>query len=633
MEAPQARGMGRSGPRRRTGCLTCRARKVRCDEVKPTCANCTRLRLQCAYKTIVPAHAPRTDCQSQAASSATVAAPPSDRPDVNFFHTVLCEDRLPASSPLQQPAGALARPPPTLTVDSTSFDVLSLIEEITSDFQQKHPNLTTNGSNNVLGEAGPANVTTETASHDGEVMNWVSVEDRSAAPISLGAHSDQADTNAPDPGQTAYEAQLFTHFLASGPPPTIFGPVDLDWKYVRTQMVRQSRRCRAVLLGIYCYSEVHQAWVEGKSWNRKSKYHQLACSEIQPYLHGVVENSVLKQIFTTVLLLMLSELLSSPNLLSAGTPSLHSTYLLLQRFHHRTRAWSDASRLIVAWVSLLDVKALIAGREGDALIELGRLPSADKAGEDAAPEKSRNVRDDEDDNPEPAFLIRQVITGPAFQFHLQTQQILRRIVFIDLHHRNRGTVGDEFEVLQLAHQIGADLETLWNQRPRVLDIYSTPEELCDTLQPAVAWETCRAFRQYIANFLAIFIYLHRVAFAIYPRTDRVHRAVEGIIQLATVETQSTSEEQQHLPASFVWPLFVAGLEGSMEQRQWILLQIQQISKRGEDSDSRPRTTQHPHAEKVYLLLEEMTRRQDASRTWADSRCVRRELFTDFFVMI
>ncbi|KAL3470140.1 hypothetical protein BJX99DRAFT_240050, partial [Aspergillus californicus] len=41
---------------------------------------------------------------------------------------------------------------------------------------------------------------------------------------------------------------------------------------------------------------------------------------------------------------------------------------------------------------------------------------------------------------------------------------------------------------------------------------------------------------------------------------------------------------------------------------------------------------HPNASKALLLLEEMTRRQDASRTWADSRCVRRELFADFFVM-
>lgn len=296
-------------------------------------------------------------------------------------------------------------------------------------------------------------------------------------------------------------------------------------------------------------------------------------------------------------------------------------------------------QVIVSWVSLLDVKALIAGRDGDPLIEMGCLSKPNTT--EMSPEgKPTDNSSDDNEPPRPAYLIREAITGPAFRFFLQTQQVIRRIVCIDLHHRSRGTVSDEFEVLQIAHQVGADLETLWNRRPRVLDVYSTPEDLFDTLQPAIAVEVCRTFRQYIANFLAIFIYLHRVAFAIYPRTDRVHRAVDRIIQLATAEVESSGSDQQHLPASFVWPLFVAGLEGSIEQRRWIVKEMQRItgtfSSRGQDPERVPGTSRparHPHAGKALVLLEEMTRRQDASRTWADSRCVRRELFTDFFVMI
>lgn len=333
------------------------------------------------------------------------------------------------------------------------------------------------------------------------------------------------------------------------------------------------------------------------------------------------------------------QLLSTPDLWGSGTSFLHSAYLLLQRFHHRTKLWTGVSSVIVSWVSLLDVKALIAGRDGDPLIDLGSLSSKANTTSELAMEDKLFDNSSDEEPPKPAYLMREAITGPAFRFFLQTQQVIRRIVCIDLHHRSRGTVSDEFEVLQIAHQVGADLETLWNRRPRVLDVYSTPEDLFDTLQPAIAIEICRTFRQYIANFLAIFIYLHRVAFAIYPRTDRVHRAVDRIIQLATAEVESGSD-QQHLPASFVWPLFVAGLEGSMEQRRWIVKEMQRItgscSSRCQDPErirGSSRTARHPHAGKALLLLEEMTRRQDASRTWADSRCVRRELFTDFFIMI
>ena len=282
---------------------------------------------------------------------------------------------------------------------------------------------------------------------------------------------------------------------------------------------------------------------------------------------------------------------------------------------------------MVSWISLLDVKALIAGRDGDPLVELGQLSDSGTGGLSS----TRETKETEpNDLSKPGYIIYEAIMGPVFQFFVQAQQVIRRIVCIDLHHRSRGTLSDEFEVLQIAHKVGADLEILWNRRPRVLDVYDQPEELFDTLNPSAAVEVCRTFRQYVANFLACFIYLHRVAFAIYPRTDRVHKAVDQIIQLARVETTPSQQEQEqrYLPMSFIWPLFVAGLEGSLEQRRWIAQEMQRMA------ESQPTQPQrHPNATQALTLLDEMTRRQDASRTGADSRCVRRELFADSFVMI
>lgn len=297
---------------------------------------------------------------------------------------------------------------------------------------------------------------------------------------------------------------------------------------------------------------------------------------------------------------------------------------------------------MTSWVSLLDVKSLIAGRDGDPLIELGNISdnaSTTKSSEGhssraskntASSEENKEADGNEDPFHRPGYLVYEAIVGPAFRFFVQAQQVVRRIVCIDLHHRSRGTLSDEFEVLQIAHKVGADLEALWHRRPSVIDVYGQPEALTDTLCAPVALEVCRTFRQYVASFLANFIYLHRVAFAIYPRTDRVSGAVDQIIQLATVE--SAGGGPGHLPVSFLWPLFVAGLEGSHEQRQWIVQEMQRMAV-AQDNESAALIDRHPAADKVLVLLEEMTRRQDASRTWADSRCVRRELFSDFFVMI
>ncbi|EPE07504.1 c6 transcription factor [Ophiostoma piceae UAMH 11346] len=61
----------RNYPRSRNGCLTCRHRKKKCDEVKPDCTGCTRNRLSCVWPptTAKPAASP------SAASATTTSAP------------------------------------------------------------------------------------------------------------------------------------------------------------------------------------------------------------------------------------------------------------------------------------------------------------------------------------------------------------------------------------------------------------------------------------------------------------------------------------------------------------------------------------------------------------------------------
>ncbi|KAH7224399.1 uncharacterized protein BKA55DRAFT_584555 [Fusarium redolens] len=42
--------LGRSAPRSRSGCWTCRTKKVKCDEIRPVCRRCVRLKLNCDYE-------------------------------------------------------------------------------------------------------------------------------------------------------------------------------------------------------------------------------------------------------------------------------------------------------------------------------------------------------------------------------------------------------------------------------------------------------------------------------------------------------------------------------------------------------------------------------------------------------
>lgn len=46
---PRPRKSRSAGLRCKTGCITCRQRHKKCDEIRPTCTNCTRARRDCVY--------------------------------------------------------------------------------------------------------------------------------------------------------------------------------------------------------------------------------------------------------------------------------------------------------------------------------------------------------------------------------------------------------------------------------------------------------------------------------------------------------------------------------------------------------------------------------------------------------
>ncbi|EXM16655.1 hypothetical protein RAB80_016342 [Fusarium oxysporum f. sp. vasinfectum] len=48
-EATSPTPLGRSAPRSRSGCWICRSKKVKCDEIRPVCRRCIRLKLSCDY--------------------------------------------------------------------------------------------------------------------------------------------------------------------------------------------------------------------------------------------------------------------------------------------------------------------------------------------------------------------------------------------------------------------------------------------------------------------------------------------------------------------------------------------------------------------------------------------------------
>ncbi|KAK2759943.1 hypothetical protein FQN54_002679 [Arachnomyces sp. PD_36] len=664
------RWMGRSGPRKKTGCFTCRRRKVRCDETKPVCAHCTRLRLNCQYNkptSIASDRYPESNISynttdnrrtspsvaaitSTAASDGSCATPHSALPiDFNpddMLNAILQQADQQSTSGNLQPQLSASTSNIGGQYDtglSTSFDISQFIGGITNELQQKQQGIQENIDAQVpmFPAASDGSGRDLQQNHLAELMND-DVLGNSSSPMSAASsvRGHQERNRSMEPSSTwkaLSEEQLLQHFLSIDSPPVLVAPLEAEWKFVRPAVLAMARDFNPLMNAIFCFSAVHKSRIEGSSYHWASSYYRDASNGVSQYTTDDINSEDLRRIFATIFFLMMVELLSSPSDWNqpANSSYLRVAYLILNRYRHRISSWRGFGRLLVSWISLLDVKSVIAGRDGDLLVDLGELS------EPMDGTICESIGGDEALSNHPTFLIYEAVVGPAFRFFVKSQQICRRIVHIDLHHRTRGTLSDEYEVLQIAHKVGEDLESLWNNRPAVLDVYDRPGDLYGTLTQPIIRQICRTFRQYIANFLAHFIYLHRVAFAIYPRTDRVNSAVDKILQLARVDINDG-----HLSDSFLWPLLIAGLEASASQRRWIITEMSHMvdvtpnqptndNPNGENNSvgATFNPERHPNAEKALRLLEEVTRRQDSTNTTVDARCVRRELFADYFVMI
>lgn len=77
---------GKGFPKSRGGCLSCKARRVKCSEDRPRCGNCRRLDLDCEYRT-----AQRTSCRLAHGTGPTTQTPSSalDLQSLRFFHHFL----------------------------------------------------------------------------------------------------------------------------------------------------------------------------------------------------------------------------------------------------------------------------------------------------------------------------------------------------------------------------------------------------------------------------------------------------------------------------------------------------------------------------------------------------------------
>ncbi|CZR69288.1 uncharacterized protein PAC_19188 [Phialocephala subalpina] len=606
----------RRPPRSKAGCLTCRRRKVRCNEQKPRCSHCERLNLQCTWRPVTSINQmPRQTSESGN----------DERMGVNSGHENLSTTT--GNSELNDSRQA--------TIDGSfndMFDYASFMwdHELQSGTMQPtrwrdlgFPDM------DVLAQRDEAEET--------QSMNSSSFlfNGRNPNPQDSIQSLDRADFSgnsrtAFEPsglnGNSFEERMLKDYFIQTVVPPIIAQvETQLRWSSMRQLLVSMSNNSAMVHYAILAFSEL---LLGRKSQSQPPKYQkwydnarlELSRQRTEGIFSGASPSSTTFEHMLAALFF-----LSYIDLLEGRIVDAHAN---LKEAYEAFQA-ADKSQLrmvskrLISWMRLLDARAVTAGGEGLFLSDNDDIVAQPSPASTEMTEAGGNSNEVCEANVEDVLF--DTLYQPGFFFFQRIQSFMGRISKIDPWHRSRGTVEDETEVMSIAAKISRDLGTLWDSRPPLMDYALNGKLTPAHISPSLVFTITRTFRTYFANYNASKIHLHRVAYKHLPLSVDTEKAISNIRNTARLMVEvgaASSPEQEMLPVNMLWPLLMWGTEeNDPEVREWIIVQINNMEQVA------------TNAKVTAQVLMEVQKRQDVSKVRVDVRTVMHDIFNSCFAIV
>lgn len=355
-DPPKSRASGRSGPRTRLGCLTCRQRKVRCDQstappdARSRCNNCVRLELECQY---APLGTRRKAPKRGAAVASEASSRASNAPQQNNDQLVTPSEQqqqpldqagsslLPGSSfsqvslQQQQPEGSgygylggTGDSMDSLQVergfgDVPGFPMFSDELEWQPTFQASvmsptnglfstgmlpwrdvfsgHEIVTVNPHQDTGAQAQEQRLNVNTQ----DAVSVVPSGSSTPRPGASKATTDGADLTLLD--VTEHQRHLLLHFTPKANPIPLITSTDSQWRSAFSSLISLAYKCSHLINAICAVSELNLASSKKGSVEQAFSYYQSAADKVDTVLNAPslrVDDMSLKQAFATLLLLM-----------------------------------------------------------------------------------------------------------------------------------------------------------------------------------------------------------------------------------------------------------------------------------------------------------------------------------------
>ncbi|KKP06704.1 hypothetical protein THAR02_01193 [Trichoderma harzianum] len=422
----------------RTGCLICRARKIKCDEQRPNCHRCSKAKRKCVYKRRPPLMPlqpapPNVDSQEHYNSPRNPAN--SSQPS-RTGHDLIHGDLLPPDSTCNTRESAVFNTAVGMTCgnhqDITNFHQESSSENADSPSARFYTTSLQIYVTTAIDLFYPSGITSRSSSE----------------------FIDQVDC------------------------PIISAFDYLNWNKIKLHIVQLSTQDPSVAAAIEAVQGIYRAQV-----NRLAMLH--ATSEYQARLaafEALVADDKIS--FDTILVISLLLCLCEVILPNEDGPALQVFDLA---FEARLAVWllntdrSPMSLRICAWLQLLHVATKRSGCCGllpetvfdlisDHITEVPNLPPLSNS-------------------PDSSSAMYDIISAPIFSFYLQLQRISNQIQDLSHYRRSRITPEDQEEVTQIVTNLNNTLSTLWNARPSPLQFQpgQLRENFCSMIaEPLIA---------------------------------------------------------------------------------------------------------------------------------------------------
>ncbi|OLN83765.1 hypothetical protein CCHL11_08728 [Colletotrichum chlorophyti] len=423
--------------------------------------------------------------------------------------------------------------------------------------------------------------------------------------------------------QTPTEDERLLDYFSRVVVPPILAEVETQkkWLAIRQVVVDMAGASQMVKWSVSAFSNLMLSRREGSWLASPVDHYEKAVAEVtacgdESSPGADVHSSRREHLLATLFFLSYVDILRGQ--IKAADSFLKRAYGIFQQGDKSS--FAAVEKQFLQWMRLLDARAVSAGGQGlllskdDELLLVEASPASFDGG--VADSSREDLADGDIED-----VLFQVLYQPGIVFFQKVQSFMGRISKIDPWHRSRGTVEDETEVMNLGASIAADLRTLYEQRPPLMD-YAVAGKLTEPhVSRHLAFVITRAFRTYLANYHASKVHLHRVAYKSFPLTKEAIDALAQIRRLARLLVDSLDADNS-LPVNMLWPLLMLGSEEQdPQERIWINTQILRMERVA------------GNAKITAQVLEEVQARQDAEKVRVDIRSVMHAIFNSCFAIV